>query len=1730
MMKRILISILFSLAAVTIQAENRKIKVACIGDSVTYGYGIEDKEVNSYPSQLQMLLGEDFDVRNFGHSGATLINKAFRPYTQQQVYKDALEFAADYVVIHLGLNDTDPRSWPNYRDDFITDYLSLTEDFRRVNPDVKIWICLMTPIFHGHPRFKSGTRDWFRMEQEYIGKVAAAAGTGLIDLHTPLYDRPDLFSDSLHPDREGAGIIAGTVYSALTGDFGGLKMPVIYTDRMVLQRDRDISVTGTADAGEKIKVTLSRSIPDRIHTRDSRKKVTKVTAEATSVTGPDGCWSAVIPSTPAGTGYVLTVSAPSRTLTYRDVAFGEVWLCSGQSNMAFRTDELCSEEHQALAGYADTHPQIRLFDMKCIRATDGESWDSTVFAPLNRLEYFGQTEWKECDRTTAEKFSAIGFAFGRYLADSLHVPIGLILNAVGGSPTESWISRGTLENEFPDILTNWEKNDFVMPWVRERAALNIRNAPDPLQKHPYHPCYLFESGIAPLSGFPIRGVLWYQGESNAHNIEVHERLFRLLVSDWRRWWHDDSLPFCFVQLSSIGRPSWPWFRDSQRRLATEIPFCYMAVSSDLGHPTNVHPTHKTAVAERLGRQALHNVYGFSSLSPSGPLPISAVSDRGSMTVTFAYGDGLHGEVRESAPDGSIHTFEIAGEDEQFHPASYTIDSPEITLRSPSVPNPRYVRYGWQPYTEANLVNSAGLPASTFRLEASDMTLPDFPGGGGIGVSGHFAGITGGRLTVAGGCNFPDIPAAEGGGKVFYRDIWTCIPGTEGWKMSGRLPEPTAYGAAVNIGEDIICLGGTGGPQVTVLRWDCGTDTLSVRQLNPLPVRTDNSAACADADNRDIYIAGGNMDGSPSTRFFRGRYLGDRIEWEELSPFPGPARVQPVMAFSGGRIHLAGGFRYAAGEGEPQIPGEVLCYDIAKGLWEVETDVPDPSHTFSGGCSAAYGDYLLFFGGVRKELFSQALKSPSPDYMLHEPAWYGFGDVLYAYDTGARKWLPLETDERFARAGASAAVTDDGTLFTVCGELKPGVRTPCVGATSISELLPRRESLLPEPRHKEYNGELFRASEVCITAPDSVSFLIREVLEQAGVGISSHAEKGIAVRLDHNNGYGDEGYRLEVSSGEIGIEAGSIRGALWGVQTLRQLISPCRDGGICVRGCIITDSPAFPVRGFLHDTGRSYISVPELKREIEMLSRYKINIFHWHLTENQAWRLESRIYPQLTDSANITRMPGKFYSQKEVREVVDWCHKYGMEVIPEIDMPGHSEAFVRTFGFDMQSAEGVTVIRELLREACGLFHDVPYMHLGTDEVKFTSGDFVPSMVELARSLGKKVISWNPGWDYSPGEIDITQMWSYRGRPLEGTPVIDCRFHYVNHFDLFGDMVALHNSTIYGREESDRQVLGSILAFWNDRALDASGFDDTFLRENSFYPYMLALSDRTWRGGGFEYFDGNGAVLWTPRGDDLAIPEPSVAVEEFYSFRDFENRLLTQKERFFTGYPFPYVMQSDIRWHICEPYPNGGELTRSFPPDSMDGGELMAAFIRDEGSLERLSSGNVLEGGPAAGIHNVSGGGIYLRHVWGDDTIHGVFRDPAPNGTAYAYARIWSPVDRDAGMLLEFHNVSRSEADYTPLPGTWDYKHSSVRLNGALLEPPVWTGTADASSDRETPLANENASARPPVPVHLSAGWNTLLLKLPVGGFSTDQTRLVKWQFTAVFTDPSGREGLSDIIYE
>ncbi len=992
-----------------------KTKVACIGNSITYGYGLaaEEREQLCYPGRLQSILGDRYEVGNFGHSGATLLVSGHNPYVRLPECRGALEMKPDIAVIHLGVNDTDPRNWPNYSDFFIRDYGALIDSLRAVNPQVRIMIARLTPIGAKHYRFRTGTRDWRLLEQEAIECVSRLKGVELIDFDIPLRDRQNLMPDGIHPDATGYGILAESVGKAITGNYGGLRLPPLYQNGMILQRHRPLTISGSANAGTDVTVTLD-GIP-YCTTADNLGRWHVVTAPLA-----DG-------------SYTLTVADRDSTITLTNILAGELWIASGQSNMEFSLASAVGSERD-IAQCSD--PELRFYDMRPLARTNAGQWPDSVLTAIDSLGHFTLGRWESVGPDNAGRLSAIAYYFGRRLRDSLNVPVGIISNGVGGSPCESWIDVNTLEESMPEILVNWKGNDYVQKWCQQRAEDNAPGS----HRHPYEPSYLFSAGIRPLGRPDIAGVIWYQGESNAHNTELHEQLFPLLVESWRREFRSPGLPFCFVQLSSLDRPSWPTFRDSQRRLAERMDGVYMSVSSDHGDSLDVHPRNKRPIGERLARQAMRNIYGFSHVTPCGPQPADARAERdGSVTIRFDYADGL------TTSDGkSAATFEIADDGGLFVEAQAEIlDNGRIRLHTgqPGY-RPVAVRYGWQPFTRANLINSDSLPASTFKIAISNMNELYKPEDGfDKGVSACFAGVLpDGTALIAGGCNFPcDEPLSAHAQKKFYKGIY-LYDGAE-WQRAGSLPEATAYGASATVAEGIVMTGGTTADGATAKTFLIRHD-LTTEELPDLPGTLDNIAGAAIGNM--VYVAGGNLNGVPCRELYALDLDQLQKGWKRLSRMPGNPRVQPAMAASGGKLYLWGGFAGRHDKHEPTLELDGLVYDPSKDKWshlEGPCDADGTPVATGGGCAATLPDgRVAIAGGVNKDVFLSALINQAHDYLNHPIGWYRFNPTVFVFNPADGSFAIGESDPRLARAGASAIATADGRIILVGGELKPRIRT------------------------------------------------------------------------------------------------------------------------------------------------------------------------------------------------------------------------------------------------------------------------------------------------------------------------------------------------------------------------------------------------------------------------------------------------------------------------------------------------------------------------------------------------------------------------------------------------------------------------------------------------------------------------------------------------------------------
>ncbi|MCE7059403.1 sialate O-acetylesterase [Dyadobacter sp. CY343] len=483
--------------------------------------------------------------------------------------------------------------------------------------------------------------------------------------------------------------------SAQNSAVSELKLAPVFLDHMVLQRNKPIKIFGKAANGVQVQV----SFQDKTLAAKSDES---------------GKWQVIFPVSQAGGPYAVTVSANNQKIKLTDVMIGDVWLCSGQSNMDFPLRASKTGPDELKAGACDA--RIRVLHRAGIVSTYNVAWDSVTLTKINRNEYF-TGQWEALSVQSAASFSAVGYYFGKKIAADQNVPVGLIQVAVGGSPTESWVDAKRLEQEpdLTEIVKDYTHSKYVMEWCRERIGQNLVNATDSKQLHPFQPGYNFQAGILPLTELPIAGVIWYQGESNAHNVDGHARIFETLVSDWRRKW-GYPFPFYYVQLSSIERPNWPEFRDSQRKLLNKMPNSGMAVSLDLGDSLDVHPTQKKEVGERLALLALRDTYKKNVVA-EGPVAEKAIFKHGEIRIRFSNGKGVFPKQKSllTKNNARLTGFELLTENGKRMSVNARISGNEVVIGVLAGARISTVLYAYQPFTRANLYNEAGLPASTFSI-------------------------------------------------------------------------------------------------------------------------------------------------------------------------------------------------------------------------------------------------------------------------------------------------------------------------------------------------------------------------------------------------------------------------------------------------------------------------------------------------------------------------------------------------------------------------------------------------------------------------------------------------------------------------------------------------------------------------------------------------------------------------------------------------------------------------------------------------------------------------------------------------------------------------------------------------------------------------------------------------------------------------------------------------------
>jgi sialate O-acetylesterase len=441
-----------------------------------------------------------------------------------------------------------------------------------------------------------------------------------------------------------------------------LKLAGVFQDHMVLQREQVLPVWGWAKADERVTVTFG----DQSHI---------------AVADASGKWMVNLQAMLASDlPRELVATTGTQSIKRTDILVGEVWLAAGQSNMGWalqRTPVTATLIPQAF------DPLLRLGRIP------------HLFAEEPQTDIRG-CRWASCTPEEAAGFSAVAYVFARELRKSLNVPVGVLLNAMPSSTAQAWTPRPVLEQD-PRLAGYLAKKP-------KRAAKDAK----PDERSPLTACLLYNARIAPLIPFATRGVLWYQGEGNNGDPSGYEILFPAMIQAWRAGWNRPDWPFLFVQLPPFQGTS-PEMRAVQARCEAKLSHTAMVVTLDVGEAEQIHPANKEPVGIRLALKARALVYG-EAVEHSGPVFRAATTEGESILVGFDHAEGMHGQ------DGEVLGFEVAGEDGRFFPAKAEIEATAIRLRSPDVKTPKRVRYAWENFPKANLVNAADLPAAPFRSE------------------------------------------------------------------------------------------------------------------------------------------------------------------------------------------------------------------------------------------------------------------------------------------------------------------------------------------------------------------------------------------------------------------------------------------------------------------------------------------------------------------------------------------------------------------------------------------------------------------------------------------------------------------------------------------------------------------------------------------------------------------------------------------------------------------------------------------------------------------------------------------------------------------------------------------------------------------------------------------------------------------------------------------------------
>ncbi len=601
------------------------------------------------------------------------------------------------------------------------------------------------------------------------------------------------------------------------------------------------------------------------------------------------------------------------------------------------------------------------------------------------------------------------------------------------------------------------------------------------------------------------------------------------------------------------------------------------------------------------------------------------------------------------------------------------------------------------------------------------------------------------------------------------------------------------------------------------------------------------------------------------------------------------------------------------------------------------------------------------------------------------------------------------------------------------------------------------------------------------------------------GYSIRVKKGLPKGMpqDAPEWQKDEAYGIEAGAEGVTITTRSMKGLLNASQTLKQLIVR-RKGKTTIALCRIADWPDLQIRALMNDVGRNFLPLELIKQEIDSIALLKFNTYHFHMTDNPGWRLESKIYPQLNRANTMSRHPGKYFSQDEFKELVEYCRLRGIMLIPEMDMPGHCEAFRKALGIqNMRDPKATEALEKLIAELASLVpaEHMPYIHIGTDEAREAhekvGEEELKRYFAAVEKAGRTPIRWQPGLSPKGYKGAVEHLWMGRGArhswPSAGARYVDSHDTYVNHLDPFET-----GSIFYFRRPCPfkyAEGLGFILCAWPD--LPVANPQNQLL-QTPIYPAVAFCSQSMWNGPHPELAD--------PAKDELMIyfsNLPKQGSELLEGFAECENRVLAIRDRFFVDKEFNYVRQAHVPWKLIGPFPHGGNVDKEFAveKDILDGKAPAASYS---------------EGGKEYSWHEgeYTGHTLLFKHYCDYPTMFngGGYGYPHKNHTYYALQYIWSPRAQTVPFWVSGHTWPTSDWRTGPVtvPGKWFHANPKFWVNGREIEPPKWQQSGH--NPNTTGMVDENYHCRKPTMIPLKKGWNQVFIKSP----NNNNTR--RWMFT------------------